>query len=315
MFGRSINFVFNNRGYIQRNKLKQYMGGILIVDAGSSKTDWSLLSEEKGAIYRYKSNGINPLHNSIEQILLNIRKVKEVIAHNKLEEIRFFGAGCVDHHVKDQIKDLLDSEWHCSKIFVESDITAAAIALFGDNEGIACVLGTGSNTALYKNSKIVSQIPSMGYILGDEGSGAALGKRLLNSFFKKQLPLEINTLFQKKYYLTYPELVKKVYQGNSPASYLSSFVSFIEENKRNNYISLLIEQEFDSFFTKNILPYNVKVATPVGFVGSIAKTFSDYIFSEGRKYNINISNIIQYPIPELEKYFLHKYNLDIEVEI
>lgn len=279
------------------------MGGILIADAGSSKTDWSFINKKTGQVYRYQSSGINPVLHNDALISRNIENIKNEIGREiEISEIHFFGSGCASDSLNDKIKKVLAQQWPSAQIDIESDIVGACKALFQDSSGIACILGTGSNTCLYSDGKIESQIPSLGFILGDEGSGAALGKRLLNSFFKRQFPEKIHDSFIKEYNLTVKDVIDKVYKGPSPSAFLASFSPFIYKNRQIPEIKNLIFTEFDTFFERNILPYKKK--DTLGFVGSIAWHFQDEIKKCAERHHLIIASILQYPMPSLEKYYL-----------
>lgn len=278
------------------------MKGVLLVDAGSSKTDWSFLNEETREIMRIKTPGINPALHSYEQIKDIIKNVSYTLNQPQPEEIYFFGAGCASKELNDKISTFLNEFWQPEKLKVQSDIMAAAIALFGVKSGIVAILGTGSNSCLYGNGEVIDQIPSLGYILGDEGSGAALGKRLLNYYFKRQLPEKVSKLFETSYHISISEVIKNTYRGDTPSAYLASFSPFLLENKDIPEIRHLIVTEFRSFFEKNIIPYRSDLN--IGFVGSIAWHYKEIILDIAKEKGLKSDKFIKEPMPDLEKYFL-----------
>lgn len=278
------------------------MKNILIADAGSSKTSWSLISKRNEEIKRFITKGINPVQQDLPEICIRIEEVKKQMSEENIQDIYFYGAGCVSNQ-KGKVEKALSQFWKNSKIEVESDIIGAGKALFGDSEGIACILGTGSNSGRFKQNSIIQQVPSLGFILGDEGSGAALGKRLLNSIFKKQLAARIIEKFQWEYNLSVEEVIQKVYRDSMPAAYLASFSLFIYNHLNEPDIYALLMAEFDSFFKKNIIPYGDYQSIPVGFVGSISYIYSDALKESAKKYGIDIFKIIKNPMPALEKYY------------
>lgn len=276
------------------------MKDILIIDAGGSKTDWSYLKKGSDEIIRIQTSGINPVQHTAEKIKQSIYEAAERLGKVDFDEIHFYGSGCIGTN-KESIKNLLSLYFNASLIEIDSDIMAACKALFGNNSGVACIIGTGSNSCLYEDKKIIKQIPSMGYILGDEGSGSALGKGLLNAVFKEQLDLSVREDFFKEFHLTYEEVVKNVYKCPAPASFLASFSFFILNHLNNDGIRNLVKIEFEKFFIRNILPYNTLYE--IGFVGSIAWVFKDLLLETAQNYHLKISEILKSPMPKLELYF------------
>ena len=280
--------------------------GILIADAGSSKTQWSFLNEEAIEPIRIQTAGVNPAHDSIEYIKKIIKEIKPKLKDYQIQRIYFYGAGCASFELKSLITTILKEELDCENVVVESDLLGAAVALFGNSSGVACILGTGSNTGLYNNGKIEPQIPSLGYILGDEGGGVALGKTLLNGIFKKNFSHELIDKFQEEYHLSIEQVIIKVYREPKPAAFIASFCPFIYQNLENLEIKNMVEQQFDIFFQKNIMPYSLTENYKLGFIGSVASNFSDLLKKSADKYKLKIHKIISNPIIELEKYFMAK---------
>lgn len=277
------------------------MQDTLIVDAGSTKTQWSLLGEDTGEVFRLQTPGINPAIQSDELIEMTVTNALELFPEKDIKEIHYFGAGCVSDIQKDRIKKILTHFHPSSLINVESDLMAAVTALWGKGSGIVAILGTGSNSCLVIDGKIESKIPSLGYVLGDEGSGAALGKRLLNGIFKRQLPLSITEQFFAEYSITLEELIEKTYRGESPSRFLASFSPFASKNLNQPEIEQLAKEEFRRFFKKNILPYQSHL--PLGLIGSIAVHFKDLIMKVAKEYDITDIKVLGQPMPELEKYY------------
>lgn len=281
------------------------MKGRLIADAGSSKTHWSLLTDGEITPIRFETEGINPAHESDKSIALKMNCLLSKIPEIAIDDINFFGAGCGTLQLKNRIKDLLINTFNCKDVYVDSDLIAASIALFGEGEGLTCILGTGSNSGYYANGKILSQVPSLGFILGDEGSGSAMGKSLLNAIFKRRLPANIIESFQAEYGLSLDELIDKVYRTPKPAAFIAGFAPFLLKNISFPEIEEIVEGEIEKFFINNLFSYHLN-DIPVGFVGSIAFSFKDIVKKIAKKNFIIISNIIKAPMPELEKYFLNK---------
>ncbi|MCH5240215.1 MAG: ATPase [Muribaculaceae bacterium] len=279
------------------------MQTILLADAGASKTDWSLIEKGSGVIMRVKTEGINPLHLSTEKIEKILNDLKNSVDGKKIDIIRFFGAGCNLPEINQQLEDLFSQIFQTEDVTIASDMQAAALALFQDKKGVACILGTGSNTCYYDKGKIISQIPSLGYILGDEGSGVALGKRLLNAIFKKQLSDKIADSFYKQYDISLNLLIDKVYRDGSPAAFIASFSPFILQHIRENEIYKLAYDEFSLFFERNVLPYPLHQRKVVGLSGSVAFHYADIIRKVADEKDIVISDIIEGPMKSLENYY------------
>lgn len=266
----------------------------LFADSGSSKTDWLILEGNK-VMNRFQSIGINPC-------ILNEQQIREILIHELLPhtsninilEIEFYGAGC-RLPFSNIIKNVLSELTNCNSIVVESDMLGAAKMCCSNQPGIVCILGTGSNSCLFDGKAIIQQIPSLGFILGDEGSGGALGKRLVNAIFKGYMPKNICENFYQRYQLTYDILIQKVYREERPNKYLASFTHFIKENIENEDIKKLVLDEFNLFIEKNILPYHRK-DLPIHFVGSVAFHFKDLLVTAVNSQGMTLGNIISHPI-------------------
>ena len=282
------------------------MTEVLIADAGSTKTSWSYLDKEAGEIIRIQTEGINPAHQDTASIERTLEKVAELLSGKGIKHIFYYGAGCASPSLQSYVGKCLAKVLKPYQTKVNSDLTGAALSLFGDKKGIACILGTGSNSGLFDKGEIVSQIPSLGFILGDEGSGVSLGKRLINNVFKKQISSQVIDLFQTEYNLTVAEIIQRVYLSPKPAPYLASFATFLKKNVALPEIKNLVISEFDSFFEKNILSYKNYRQFNVGFIGSIAYNFQDLLIRSAKKYGIEKTQILKDPILSLEKYFLEK---------
>lgn len=279
------------------------MKEILIADAGSTKTDWSFLYGSDYNVVRIKSKGINPLLQSEEEISGILMEVKHELKENCPKEIYFFGAGCAGENINNSLKTLLQKVLKAETINVDSDLKGACISLFGKKSGIVAILGTGSNSCIYHEGIITDRIPSLGYILGDEGSGSALGKRLINNIFKRQLPKFIIDKFQEEYDLTPEEVIENVYRKPMASGYLASFSPFLLKNSEISEISEIIISELESFFIKDILPYKINSTTKLGFIGSVAFSYKSFLQDIAEKYGLQIEKIRKSPIEGLEIYF------------
>ncbi|MCH5234285.1 MAG: ATPase [Muribaculaceae bacterium] len=221
-----------------------------------------------------------------------------------MDKILFFGAGCATPLLNHYIYNAFTSVFNIDNVIVDSDLKGAYIALFGNEDGIACILGTGSASALFSKGEIMAKTPSLGFILGDEGGGVSLGKHLLNAVFKNQLSDDLIEKFQKKYNLSLEELIEKVYKQPKPAPFIASFSPFLLENVNEKDIQLLIEKEFENFFKKNIMPYKALGNYKIGFIGSIALNYKEILLKTADKFGFQICKILKDPLPAIEKFYL-----------
>ena len=286
------------------------MKALLICDAGATKTDWILLPEGSREILHFKCKGINPVHSSDFMISSELIAVRNSLpAEFTISDIRFFGAGCATYEIRNSIQDIINSIWPEAKVYVESDLMGAALALFGNESGIACILGTGSNSCFFEHGKIKQQIPSLGYILGDEGSGSAIGKRLISDIFKEQLPNEIREAFFQEFQLTLSELIEKVYKNTGAAAFLASYAPFVLKNLNKQELFRLAYEEIDKFFIRNVCAYTESHSFSVGLVGSIAFCLEDMIKEICCKRGLILKGIIKSPAERLADYFTNQ-NID-----
>ena len=230
----------------------------LIADSGSTKTDWCLL-ESGGDCHRFSTQGINPCHQSEEEIAAMLEQ--EVTPHlRQLQTARpqtlwFYGSGATPaakHRVEQPLRRLLGTE---ADITVESDLVGAARALCQHSRGIACILGTGANSCLYDGQRIVANTPALGYILGDEGSGAVLGIRFLNALFKGQLPDELRQEFVTETGLSLDAIIQRVYRQPLANRFLASLSPFIHRHIDLQQVEAMVIDHFRQFIRKNIQPY------------------------------------------------------------
>ena len=272
----------------------------LIADSGSTKTEWILLDSETK---KYNSIGLNPVFVDKGIVSETILNSDFAIYKDKITEIHFFGAGCGSAERNKIIFDGLSQVFKNAEISVESDLLGAGIAMFGKEKGIVGILGTGSNTGLYSNTKIIKNINSLGYILGDEGSGAVIGKAFIKAFLNNELPQNISTYFKKEFNLELNDIIKKVYKEPFPNRFLASFMPFIHANKSNDFIQNLLSDCFADFFRKTILKYKNQQEYQVKLIGSVAHFFSNEIKAEAKKLNINITEIAKSPSDGLIKFY------------
>lgn len=279
---------------------------ILIADSGSTKVDWRAISND-GTVLELTTEGINPVFQT-KEIILSIINDKLVPAFGKdITDIFFYGAGVVSAEMGELLGTYFSEVYPGCKIVADSDILAAAKALCGDNPGIVCIMGTGSNSAFYDGEKIVRNVKAGGFILGDEASGGYLGKRLISDFIKELLPEDLKAEFDKRYNLTYLDIVKEVYKSPVPSRFLASFSPFLSEFREHPYVKALLEDSFDQYLTRNIKHYDYK-NNKVNLIGSIAFYYQDILKERAALQGMEIGRIIKSPIIGLVEYYKEKFN-------
>lgn len=274
---------------------------ILIADSGSSKTHWVIIENNtvKQEIY---TDGINPFYQSEMDIISLIEsQVIPELETGDIESIYFYGAGCSFPDKKILVSRALVRFFSNAIIEIQSDLLAAARSLFLHKKGIACILGTGSNSCYYDGKEIVQNISPLGFILGDEGSGAVLGKLLIADCLKNQVPSLITEQLLERYNLTPAQIMENVYKNPFPNRYLALFTPFILEHIEEPAIFNLVYDSFDAFFLRNVMQYSLEDIS-VGFVGSIAHYFRDTLEIVASERGIHISEILQNPMLGLIKY-------------
>ena len=272
---------------------------ILIADSGSTKTDWILTTAEN-SILEVETMGINPVRDSRDAIFDNIKNqlFPQLPPKHQICQIHFYGAGCIDPYKKNVEEILADVFGSTTKITVESDLLGAARALCGNQAGIACILGTGSNSCLYDGKKIVSNTSPLGYILGDEGSGAFLGKTLVGNILKKIFSQKIQDRFFEKYNLTPSIIINKVYRESMPNRFLASLVPFLAEHKEEPEIHDMLVWAFRQFFARNVKAYG-HPEMEINCVGSIAFHFENEIKDAAAKEGLKMGKILQKPARDI----------------
>lgn len=301
---------------------------ILIADSGSTSIEWSLVWRN-GNCETFLSNGANPVFLSPGRIAERFRDAllpylhsengsvanESIIESEEVEEIYYYGAGVLPGEPTKMVMEAFREIFpRSAKIQVHSDMLAAARALFGNGRGLACILGTGSNCALYEAGEIVEKVNSGGFILGDEGGGAYMGKRLIADFVKGLLPSRIEKEFKREYPdIDYPLIVSQVYKGEMPSKYLAGFTYFIKQQEDDPYINGLIASSFDSFFERNLVRFLSRETSnggtdQVGFVGSVAKVFESQLTLSAQRHGFKVRDIMDGISEGLIKYHLENHN-------
>ena len=278
---------------------------ILIADSGATKTDWcfgTTLSDRQ----TIQTEGISPFHMDkayIDGIILQqLIPQLPASALSDCTAIHFYGAGCLPERTEG-ITRTLRNLFPQATVQVNTDLLGAARALCQREPGIACILGTGSNSCLYDGTQIIDNISPLGYILGDEGSGAYLGKRFVGDCLKRQLPGFLAEGLMERYGLTLPDLLEKVYRQPQANRFLASLTPYIYEQREVPEVKEFLKDCFREFFKRNVLLY--KRTWPVSFVGSIAWYFQQEIQESAKELQLPIGRFVKNPIDELSVYHFH----------
>lgn len=276
----------------------------LIADAGSRKTSWAKVSvNSKESVI---TPGINPQlqdNDFIENIISG--DLIPFCRNDEIRKIYYYGAGCGREKNRNKINEILLKYFPGALIDIKDDLTGAGRALFFNDKGIACILGTGSNSGVYNGREIIERIPSLGFILGDEGSGTHIGKLFIRDVFYDYCPEKFRTDFLNEYNLTKEEILNNVYLAPKQNTFLANISKFVIKNKNESYFNDLIKNSLEEYYKHHILPYKQIRDLELGFVGSIAWHNSDILYELAAKYGNSISSVIKMPIENLIEYHVN----------
>lgn len=281
---------------------------IIIADGGSTKTNWCLLNDDNKKIY-FNTEGYNPYFVTVDYVKDSLKKnLPEDLEFDKITEVYFYGAGVHNKEKSDQLKSAMQTVFVHSNIFVGHDLLAAARALLGKSTGFAAILGTGTNTGIYDGNEIVFQIDSAAYILGDEGSGCYIGKKLLTDYLRGYMPEAVRNSFWETFHLTPDDIQENVYTKPLANRFCASFSKFVYDNTDNiAYTHNLVKTSFTDFF-KNIVSHYPDYKThELNCIGSVAYNFRNVLEEVAEEFGMKIGSIIRSPIDNLVKFHIdHK---------
>jgi len=278
----------------------------LIADSGSTKTSWRLV-KSNNEIIKASTIGYSPHYLTTDKIAWSMTETllpQLNVESNEIKEIYFYGTGCSTPKSIDVIVKAFEHVFSTAKVIVDHDLLGAARALCGKKPGIACILGTGSNSCLYDGHQIKDNIPSLGFILGDEGAGASLGRRLVKSYFYREMPQDIEKEFKSLYKLDKEAIFEHVYKSELPSRYMAQFTKFMGERLNHPYIWDLAKKEFEAFMETQVLKYENVDKLPIHFLGSIAFYFKPVLDEIFQEHGLQLGRIIQEPIETLLDYHL-----------
>lgn len=276
---------------------------ILIADAGATKTDWVRLSLDDSSdckVESYSGIGISPLHHDADMIEEELRLVRASLGES-FDKIRFFGAGIGSPVIAGKMEAILSEMFSCRNIKADSDMSGAARAVLGDTPGIACIMGTGSNSCHYDGRAIDRKSASLGYLLDDEGGAVAYCRWMLSDVFKRIAPDDIVEKFNLKYGLSVSEVVDHLYRRPSPNRWIAGFMPFLIENLAHPYVKALVKSQTEVFFNREFMSYTDKELKDegIGFVGSVADVLKAFIEEEMGKRGWKLRQIVRNPIDAL----------------
>jgi glucosamine kinase len=287
---------------------------LLIADSGSTKTDWRLIDNDRN-VEQFNTIGFNPYFQSstiiAEELRTNLLPPLLPFIKNRKGKLNifFYGAGCSSPDKCDIVKTALKHTFPEAIIEVEHDLLAAARALCGNKKGIAAIMGTGSNSCYYDGKEIVSNVASLGYILGDEGSGAFIGKHFIKDYLNNDLPKTIADDFFKTYQLSREDILDAVYRQQMPNRFLASFSKFINGHRNEPYFTELVQYNFEQFFEKHICKYENHKEVSMSCVGSVAYYYSDTLHKVAGKKGVKIEKVSESPIVDLSNFHLSQSNI------
>ncbi len=280
---------------------------IIVADSGSTKADW-IFADGNGFRETVRTMGVNPFFHSESQITKMVNDgFNNHVPVDQIESVYFYGAGCSDDKRCAQMEAGLRNVFLNARIFVEHDLLAAARATCFNDPGIACILGTGSNSCLYDGQVIKDNVTSLGYLAGDEGSGSHLGKSLLRAYYYREMPASLSAAFKQEIASDKTYVFDQMY-GSSPNVYLASLAEFLGKHLDNSFAKALATSCFSEFIERHVTKYEGYQTLPIHFVGSIAYHFQPVISQVLRSHKLNEGNIIHKPIQALISYHLTQYN-------
>lgn len=276
---------------------------ILIADSGTSKTNWCLLKNRNEKQY-FDTEGYNPYFVDTDYITKSLQKnLPGGIECDHIKELYYYGAGCFpgrDYVLSDSLKSFFKK----TSIFIELDLLAAARALLGRSPGFAAILGTGMNTCIYDGQKVTQNIDSLGYILGDEGSATAIGKKLLGDYIREYMPTEIIQLFHERFHLDKEAIFDRLYGQPYGNIFCAEFSRFVGENIKHKYFYDLVKNSFRDLFQNMVTKYEGYQKYSFNCVGTVGYTFSEILKDVALEFNMHTGKITKAPIDGLVEYHL-----------
>ncbi|WP_353126301.1 N-acetylglucosamine kinase [Parapedobacter pyrenivorans] len=280
---------------------------IIIADGGSTKTNWCLLDNAGKKVY-FNTEGYNPYFVNSEYIVNSLKKgLPQDIPYDQITEVNYYGAGVHNQEKADIVVEALKQVFANSQVFVGHDLLAAARALLGDQAGFAAILGTGTNTCIYDGQEIIQNIDSAAYILGDEGSGCYIGKKLLTDYIRGYMPEDVRAIFWETYKLTPDEVMDAVYTKPLANRFCASFSKFVYDVSVNiNYSRGIVKAAFDDFFRNLVSRYPDYRNYTFNCIGSVGYNFRNVLEETASQYEMKVGRIVRSPIDDLVQYHINR---------
>lgn len=274
---------------------------ILIADSGSTKTEWRLISNTQAITGTCITKGINPFYQTTDNIIQSLKE-EYSLKHETPQHIYFYGAGCANKEKNDIVEKAISAYFNTNDITISSDLTGAAHSLCQHEEGIACIIGTGSNSCYYNGFEVKANVSPLGFIIGDEGSGAALGRKLISDLLKNQLPKSVIDLFFNSYPTSKDEILDNIYKKPFPNRYLAQYTKFLSANIHIKELEELVISLLEEFIKRNVMQYKNAETLKIHFTGSIAFYFKPQLKQAINKFNLTLGHVSKSPMEGLIKY-------------
>ena len=276
---------------------------IAIVDGGSTKCDWVILENDGTEVLKTETVGFNPNITKPELISIELEKNQALTKFcDYLENIFFYGSGCGTPENRLIVEREIRKVFTKSNIQVKEDLLAAAYAAYRGVPAIVCILGTGSNACYFDGENVKTELPSLGFLIGDEGSGSALGKQLVRHYFMKKLPPDLHQQFTEIYQLNIDDLLKNMYHNPRANAYMADFTRFIVDRKSHPYFQNFIYKELKNFLEFQVMPYEECRDAEINFIGSVAYFFEDSLRAAAADFHFKVGTVVQKPIESLVNY-------------
>jgi len=274
---------------------------ILIADSGATKTEWCLKRDDRTVTYH--TEGLNPYYHTIESIKRVVENsLKSKLNAEELEGIYFYGAGCDSEEKNQIVEEALRTIFSETPVNVYHDLLGAARACFMHEAGIACILGTGSNSCLYDGTKIIEHIPSLAFVLGDEGSAGYFGKKLINKYFRKEIPDDLREDLENNYNMSLDYITSGLYDGSQKSRFIASYGAFLGEHANHPFIKEMLHEGFENFITRIVLKYTNATDYEVRFVGSVAYAYRKLITEILEENGLEAGLFIRKPMKRLVEF-------------
>ncbi|GAA3929826.1 N-acetylglucosamine kinase [Hymenobacter algoricola] len=275
---------------------------VIIADGGSTKTNWCLIDEAGTRIY-FNTEGYNPDFVGTEAILASLQQnLPDTLVQDQITEVHYYGAGISSARKAEIVAAAMRQVFTHAKVFVDHDLLAAARALLGLNQGFAAILGTGTNSCLYNGKDVTLSVDSLGYFLGDEGSGSFIGKRLLRDYLRNLLPDGLQEAFRETYGLNRDEILDRLYNQPLPNRFLASFAKFAYDHNNVSYCRDIVLNGFETFFQNLVLHYPNYQDYTFNCIGSVGYNFRDALAQVAKSHGMEVGKIIRSPIDDLVDY-------------